>query len=152
METEIKENSGVHAHVVFEHASRTIRMNSGDAIKRAGLTSMQFSILDVLYCLGNLTVSAIKAKTLASSGNLTLVLKNMERDGLINRIACPEDKRSYRFSITSKGRAVFESVLPAHRQELEALYGIFSQEEREVLINLLKRFKEVAQVRKGEGK
>lgn len=150
MDTAIQENSGVHAHVVFEHASRTIRMNSGYAIKQAGLTTMQFSILDVLYCLGDLTVSAIKTKTLATSGNLTLVLKNMERDGLINRISCTEDKRSYRFSITSKGRQIYQSVLPAHRQELESLYRIFTPEERGILISLLKRFKEVTQARKGE--
>lgn len=145
MDIELTKNSGVHTHVVFRQASRTISLNSGNAVKAAGLTPTQFGILDVLYCLGDKTVSQIKAKILGTSGNLTVVLKNMERDGLIKRQTSQDDKRSYLFSITDQGRRVFEAVLPQHRAELENLYSIFSQEERQTLIALLKKFKPLSE-------
>lgn len=142
MDISVKPNSTVHANIVFMQAARTVALNTSEAIRNAGLTQTQFGILDVLYCLGEKTVNEIKEKTLGTSGNLTVVLKNMERDGLIARIVCPNDKRSFRFSITKKGREVFEDVLPKHRTLLEDVFGIYTEEERETLITLLKKFKE----------
>lgn len=141
MNIEVQPNSGVHTHIVFRNASRTISLNTGNAIKETGLTLTQFGILDVLYCLGDMSINDIKRKILGTSGNLTLVLKNMERDGLIVRRTCTEDKRSFRFVISEKGRQVFENVLPKHRQELEDFYSIYTEEERETLIRLLKKVK-----------
>lgn len=143
MDVTVKKNSCVHANIVFRQAARIVELITSDAIREAGLTQAQFGILDVLYCIGDLTINKIKEKTLATSGNMTVVLKNMERDGLIERKVCPNDKRSFEFTITSLGTEKFESVLPKHRQILENVFSIYTEEEREQLIGLLKKFKKI---------
>ena len=141
----IHENSGVHVHVIFRNAYRTVELNTSDVIRQAGLTASQFGILDILYSLGEMSINQIKQKFLATSGNLTVVLKNMERDGYIKRIQCPEDRRSYRFSITDIGREKIEEVLPKHRELIEDFYSIFNSDEKAQLIRLLKKFKQQAE-------
>lgn len=141
MDITVKKYSSVHAHVVFRQAARTVDLNTGMAIRESGLTITQFGILDVLYCIGDMTINQLKEKILATSGNMTVVLKNMERDGLIDRNVCAHDKRSFKFTITPLGRKKFEEVLPKHREVLENVYSIYTEEEREQLIHLLKKFK-----------
>ena len=48
----------------------------------AHLTLTQFAALEALYHLGPLFPSELASKLLKSGGNLTLVVKNLERDGL----------------------------------------------------------------------
>lgn len=144
MDILIQENSGIHAHVVFRNASRTVELKTTEVIRQSGLTVSQFGILDILYCLGEMSINQIKQKFLATSGNLTVILKNMERDGYIQRITCPNDRRSFRFSITDLGRKKIEEVLPKHRELIEEFYSIFDSKEKEQLISLLKKFKQQA--------
>lgn len=142
LDISVEKNSCVHANIVFRQAARTVELNTGEAVRQSGLTQTQFGILDVLYCIGDMTISGIKEKTLATSGNMTVVLKNMERDGLIVRKICPNDKRSFEFSITEKGKHKFEEVLPKHRALLDEVFSIYTKAEREQLITLLKKFKQ----------
>lgn len=142
MDVSVKKNSPIHTNIVFRQAARTVELNTGDAIREAGLTQTQFGILDVLYVLGDMTINRIKEKTLATSGNMTVVLKNMERDGYIRRKVCPNDKRSFEFSITELGRQKFEEVLPKHRQIIDEVFSIYTEAERQELIRLLKKFKQ----------
>ncbi|MBD3949634.1 MarR family transcriptional regulator [Tuanshanicoccus lijuaniae] len=143
MDISVPRHSCVHANIVFRQAARTIDLNSGKVFREYGLTRIQFSILDVLYSIGDMAICDLKDKILATSGNMTVVLKNMERDNLIVRRTAEEDKRKSVFQITEKGREIFEMVLPKHREELDELFGIYTQEEREQLITLLKKFKNV---------
>ncbi|MBK0348452.1 MarR family transcriptional regulator [Aerococcaceae bacterium zg-ZJ1578] len=143
MDISIPRNSCVHANIVFRQAARTIELNSGKVFREYGITRIQFSILDILYSIGDMAICDLKDKMLATSGNMTVVLKNMERDGLIVRQSAERDKRKYMFHITDKGREIFEQVLPRHREELDDLFGIYTEEERKQLIQLLKKFKSI---------
>lgn len=143
MDISIERHSAVHAMVVFRQAARTISMNSNEVIREMGLTNTQFTILDALYCKGDMAIFEIKDKLLATSGNLTVVLKNMVRNGWITRACSPTDKRQSVFSITKTGRDLFEKVLPPHREKLNEVFGILSEEERAQLITILKKFKQL---------
>ncbi|MBS4462453.1 MULTISPECIES: MarR family transcriptional regulator [unclassified Facklamia] len=143
MDISVPRNSCVHANIVFRQAARTIELNSGKVFREYGITRIQFSILDILYSIGDMAICDLKDKMLATSGNMTVVLKNMERDGLIVRQSAEKDKRKSVFHITDKGREIFEQVLPRHREELDDLFGIYTEEERKQLIQLLKKFKSI---------
>lgn len=132
-----------HANVVFRNAARTIEINSNRAIRSGNLTPTQFMILDALYQYNTLAVCELKEVTLLTSGNLTVVLRNMERDGLIERIQSDKDRRRSLFRLSEQGHRQFEAALPLLYEEVDRLFGIFSQDERKILIDLLKRFKQV---------
>ena len=131
----------IHLMVVFRRAERAIRNIEGDVVKSYGLTPMQFGVLDVLYSKGPLRIGEIIDTMLATSGNMTVVIKNMERDGYVQRDKDPIDKRSYRISLTELGKTKIEEVLPEHAKHLSKIFRVLTKEEQEELIHILRKFK-----------
>ena len=73
------------------------------------------------------------------SSNTTVVLRMMERDGLIRRARDASDRRNFKIFITAKGRRLKDEI--AHcgvRGNLTAMAGFSQQEVRQVQA-LLKR-------------
>jgi len=112
-------------------------------IREKGITSSQFSVLDVLYTKGEMRICELIEKVLSTSGNMTVVVKNMEQKGWLYRKSCPKDKRAFLVGLTDEGKKLFENLLPEHRKEIEETYGILSDEERRELIRILKKFKDI---------
>lgn len=78
---------------------------------------------------------------LATSGNMTVVIKNMEKNGWVTRTTCPTDKRAYLVTLTEAGRDLIQKALPAHIVAVEETFSVLTEEEQEQLIELLKKFK-----------
>lgn len=141
MDIEIKKNSGLHTNVVFLNAYKTLKKNTGKSIMKNGLTETQFGVLDILYSKGPMTISELLVKILGTSGNITVVLKNMERNGWLTKTIYKKDNRKCIIELTDEGRRIFEKVLPDHREEIEDFFEFLTTEEKENLINILKKFK-----------
>jgi len=77
-----------------------------------GVTLTQFAALEALYHLGPLFQSELAAKLLKSGGNLTLVVDNLERDGLVSRTRDPADRRYVKVELTPKGRRFIGTLFP----------------------------------------
>ena len=103
------------------------------------LTFNQFKVLEVLYHRGDLNISSITKLTMSTPGNITVVVKNLKRDGWITTIADPEDKRASILTITQKGVDVIEKVFPNHAKNLHASLEVLSDEELNTLYDLLNR-------------
>ncbi len=134
-------NAAVKSMVVMRKAFRTIDAKVSESFKEDDLTPTQFGVLDVLYAKGSMKIGDLINRTLATSGNMTVVIKNMEKKGLVTRIPCPVDKRSYLVDLTDQGRKVMEHALPAHISKVEETFSILTEAEQEQLIELLKKFK-----------
>src|SRR4051812_28296887 len=71
---------------------------TGEVMRSLGdsrLTPTQFAVLEALYHSGNegtMCLGDIAQKILTSSGNLTLVVKNLERRGLAKRKPAGKDR------------------------------------------------------------
>lgn len=103
------------------------------------LTQAQFGVLEALYHLGDLKICELLEKTLSTSGNMTVVVKNLEKNGLVERIQCTEDKRSYLIHITDEGRALIDEIFPPHLEHLRFFFSRLSMEEKDQLMYLLKK-------------
>ncbi|MBN2829708.1 MAG: MarR family transcriptional regulator [Candidatus Cloacimonetes bacterium] len=117
-----------------EEYKRTRELVSG-----YGLTIAQFGVLETLYHLGDMCINELISKTLSTSGNMTVVIKNLERDGYVIRISSPEDKRSFNIRLTLKGREMIERIFPRHLEDLKNGFSNLCREEKEQLITLLKK-------------
>ena len=81
----------------------------------AGLTESQFGVLETLLHLGPLHQCRLAQKHLLSPGNLTLVINNLQRDGLVRRQRSTEDRRYVEVQLTDAGRALITDLFPPAR-------------------------------------
>ena len=116
-----------------------IRAKESAYINSFGLTMNQFQVLEVLYHRGDLNIGSITKLTLGTPGNITVVVKNLKRDGLIVSIPDKRDKRASILSITRKGRDIIEKLFPNHAKNFEKYFEILNDDEKEILFNLLRK-------------
>src|SRR5918995_6604300 len=103
------------------------------------LTFSQFAVLEALYHLGPMTAGEVGQKILKSGGNMTLVIDNLERDGLVRRERDANDRRVIHVHLTEVGSSKLESVLPGHVAALVDEFKVLSAREQEMLGELCKK-------------
>ncbi len=107
--------------------------------KSHNLTLNQFKVLEVLYHRGDLNVSSITKLTMSTPGNITVVVKNLKRDGWIETVVDENDKRSTKLSITKKGIDIIENIFPQHAQNLHDNLSVLDDDELDTLFTLLRK-------------
>ena len=70
---------------------------------------------------------------------MTVVVDNLEKDGLVERTVCKDDRRAFTVGLTSKGRRLFEKVFLPHAEYVSKLVSILSETEQSELGDLLKK-------------
>jgi MarR family 2-MHQ and catechol resistance regulon transcriptional repressor len=103
------------------------------------LTFSQFAVLEALYHLGPLTAGEVSQKILKSGSNLTTVIDNLERAGLVRRERDVDDRRVIHVHLTEAGRGKLEAVFPGHVAALVEELGVLSAREQETLGELCKK-------------
>jgi MarR family 2-MHQ and catechol resistance regulon transcriptional repressor len=103
------------------------------------LTYSQFAVLEALYHLGSLTQGEISATVLKSGSNMTTVIDNLERDGLVRRERDAHDRRLIHVHLTEAGSNKVEAVLPGHVAALVKELSVLSAKEQETLGALCKK-------------
>ena len=103
------------------------------------LSLSQFQVLEVLYHLGSLCQKEIAQKVLKTSGNLTTVIENLSKQGLVFREQDDYDKRYYAIRLTAKGEKLIAEVFEQHVEILSSEMSVLSGEEQEQLGYLCKK-------------
>ncbi|WP_105209478.1 MarR family winged helix-turn-helix transcriptional regulator [Streptococcus suis] len=143
VEQSLNENKhALHSLVVFRRAANTISKSELETIKKYGLTVCQFGVMEALYNKGNLRIQDLIDKLLSTSGNMTVVIKNMIRDGYVYKTSDTSDRRASLIALTEKGRQTIESILPEHYDHVGQIFSVLSSEEQDLLATILKKFKQ----------
>src|SRR5829696_7053855 len=103
------------------------------------LTPSQFAVLEALYHLGHLTQGEISTKVLKSGSNMTTVIDNLERDGLVRRERDANDRRVIHVHLTEAGSSKIETVLPGHVAALVDEFSVLTTQEQEILGEMCKK-------------
>jgi MarR family 2-MHQ and catechol resistance regulon transcriptional repressor len=122
----------VRSHSVFTKKSI-------EDIRRYGLTEPQFGALECLGHLGPMTIGTLCSKQLVSGGNMTLVVDNLEKEGLVERIHSKEDRRTIIVQLTTKGRELFDKIFIQHATRIKELVSVLDVKEQTQLSSLLKK-------------
>lgn len=120
-----------------------LKKGENPMLEKAGLTSSQFSVLEILYHKGPLKVCELLDKTLSSGGNMTLVLKNLKKEGLILKTKDPDDARVSIVQLTTKGFQLIGSIFPGHIKEVQSFVSPLDKGEKSELVRLLKKLSRV---------
>ena len=80
-----RQERALSAYVKLLRASETLHTEATRSLAGTDLSSSQFAVLEALYHVGPLCLSDLARKILKTSGNLTMVAKNLEKQGLVVR-------------------------------------------------------------------
>ena len=89
-----------------------------------GLTEGSFDVLATLRRSGapyTLTPTELFSALMVTSGTMTTRLKNLENQGLIDRLPNPDDARSLLVRLTDKGKELIEQAVFPHVENEERL-------------------------------
>lgn len=108
-------------------------------LDEAGLTLSQFQVLEILYHLGPLCQRDIAEKVLKTTGNLTMVVNNLEKNKLVKRVRDKVDKRYYSIHLTKKGEKLINELFPKHLKVMVEEMSVLTTQEQETLAALSKK-------------
>lgn len=103
------------------------------------ITQSQFNALDALHHLGPLSQRALGEKLFKTSGNITMVVDNLEKRGLVRRERDERDRRMVWVHLTDRGAEIIESLFPRRVAAIRKEMGVLSPEEQETLRKLCRR-------------
>ena len=103
------------------------------------LSISQFGTLEALYHLGPLCQKDLGNKILKTSGNLTMVIDNLEKRGLVSRKKDLSDRRKMVVSLTASGKKLIKNILPIHATTARDVFSVLDQKEQASLGRLLKK-------------
>ena len=127
--------------IALSRTMQIINRKQTRLINEYGLTMPQFGVLEILYHKGDLCINDIIEKTLSTSGNMTVVIENLRKDGYIKKEKSKEDQRKYMISLTDKGRDTISRIFPNHLLNIRDIFKKYSENEKEELLDLLDKFR-----------
>ena len=107
--------------------------------KNFKLTLSQLGVLEALLHLGPLCQSELGKKLLKSSGNITMVVDNLEFWGLVERQSQANDRRYKKVLLTKQGREVIEGFFPRHVSHIVEEMSALTIEEMSQLENICRK-------------
>ena len=116
---------------------RYAHRDSAVLFRENGITIPQFTVLELLYNRGEQIID----KVLSSSGNITVVVRNLEQMKLVNRRKNPDDQRSYLISITKRGETMMDKVFAGHMANLAKAFSALSEEDKRTVVRILKKLR-----------
>lgn len=125
--------------VKLARAFSVFNKKSVEQIRSYGLTQPQFGIIESLGHLGTMTLGELSERQLVSCGNTTVVVDNLEKEGLVQRIRDSYDRRVIRVKLTTKGQKLFNNIFPEHAKYITELASVLTEEEQVQLSALLKK-------------
>ena len=117
----------------------------GKTFKQFGLNSASFDVLATLRRSGEpfaLSPGELMKTMMITSGTMTNRVDQMEKVQLVERIKNPKDGRSFLIQLTPKGMVLINKVVTSHVETQKSLVSALSEDERQQLNNLLRRFLE----------
>lgn len=107
-------------------------------LARHGLTETQFGVLETLLHLGPLPHRTLGRKNFKSTSNMTTVIDNLERRGLVRRVPDEADRRRVVVHLTRKGHALITRIFPGHVVAIVREFVALTAAEQEALGRLCK--------------
>lgn len=111
----------------------------------AGLTFSQWTVLMVLREWQSANSAEIARHICHDAGSLARMIEQLEKRGLIARARNEDDRRLVTLTLTARGRAMVEGLIPKVVAFWNGLLSDFSDAESRTLLKLLSRLTDAAE-------
>ena len=116
-------------YLVLMQTSKAIQERIRIEMINHNLNITEFSVLEVLYLKGKQTIQQIGNSILISSGSMTYVIDKLEQKGLLNRNACPDDRRAIHVALTDDGMDLMNEIMPKHQEFIDDMFESLDHDE-----------------------
>ncbi|HEV8585888.1 MAG TPA: MarR family winged helix-turn-helix transcriptional regulator [Methylomirabilota bacterium] len=127
------------AYIKLTRAGSAVGARLGRRLAAEGLTPTQLGVLEALLHLGPLGQRALGGKLLMSGANITTVVDNLERRGLVRRERRGDDRRNVTVHLTADGRRLITRIFPGHVAAIVEAFAALTPGEQETLGRLAKK-------------
>lgn len=128
-------------YISMSRVINTLRRENNKLILKHNLTLGQFAVMEALYSRGRLSTGEVMEKILSTSGNIPVIVKNLEKDGFITRKQDEADKRRFILDLTDKGKALMDEIVPENLKFMDELISLWDDDDKEELIILMNKFR-----------
>jgi DNA-binding MarR family transcriptional regulator len=90
---------------------------------------------------GGIPMGELSRALLVSSGNVTAIVRELEKSGFVSSRPSDEDRRSSIVTLTEQGRAHFSKLAAAHHAWIDAMFAGMSRTDLETLYGLMAKLK-----------
>jgi MarR family 2-MHQ and catechol resistance regulon transcriptional repressor len=129
----------LNAYIALMRASDSVSARVHRHLAAAGLSISQFGVLEILHHLGPLSPRDLCSKLLRSSGNVTLILDNLEKRDLIRRERDQRDRRMVTIHLTEAGQALIAEVFPRQVDAIQTDLSVLNPAEQDELRRLCRK-------------
>lgn len=105
------------------------------------MTLPRFDLLSNLARRDGQTLASLSRTMLVTAGNITGLVDRAARDGMVQRLADPTDRRAWRVHITPKGERAFREAERRHAARVAKLFSVLSQAELLTLLRALDKLR-----------
>jgi MarR family 2-MHQ and catechol resistance regulon transcriptional repressor len=129
----------LNTYTKLMRAAESVTSRVGRSMALAELTISQFGVLEALYHKGPLCQRDIAAKILKSTGNITMVIDNLEKRGLVRRERDSQDRRYLTVYLTEAGTTLITKVFAGVEVSIVTEMAVLSDGEQDLLGSLCKK-------------
>lgn len=133
--------SSVIAMLIVKQVANDIQHEIFDILQeKYQLSEGKLHVMIILHQQKDLiTPSLLAQKAGVTKATISIMLKRMQRDGLINLVSSNEDGRVKKVGLTEIGQIMMEEILPTHYLRISKLMGKLKVKEQKELIKLLQK-------------
>ena len=132
------EKKALNVYTKLMRAAESVTVRTNRAMAASDLSISQFGVLEALFHKGPLCQRDIAVKILKSTGNITMVIDNLEKRGLVRRERGLEDRRYITIYLTDAGQTLIAEVFPRVMAAIVEEIGILELTEQDELGRLCK--------------
>ncbi len=134
-----KEIRALNAYINLMRSAESITSILSRFLADNGLSTGQLGVLEALFHLGPMCQRELALKHLKSDGNITMVVDNLEKKGLVKRKREIEDRRFITVNLTEKGHRLINEIFPSHVSAIVNEMSILTDVEQEELRRLCRK-------------
>jgi DNA-binding MarR family transcriptional regulator len=91
-----------------------------------------------------LKMNELSRRLMVTSGNVTAIVDQLEKEGLVERLDEPADRRAFRIHLTRAGEKTFAEMARSHEEWVVELLAGMSRRDQDELLRLLAKVKQRA--------
>ncbi len=127
------------ALIALNRAAGTLASDLDRCLVPSDLSPSQFGCLEALLHLGPLSPRVLAQKLLHSPSNITTVVDNLERDGLVRRERDSTDRRCVTVHLSPRGLRKIQALFPPHVERVGSLLSVLTAKEQKELKRLCRK-------------